>query len=194
MFSVLVLAWLFLPIYIASGVSVGCCVHRGGEGLTPSRSSCRAWGCSCGLAGGDRAAACDQHCRLGAQIAPKPLAMSRVAPCPEEVDGDSPVMVYREPCASIAAVSACPEPNTSPGQPPGPVCCCASANTHTAPRGALGSSGNDPQNVPPSLTPCLSVGYDHAGIFAETFRRQKNSDIPGHSLLVHLHLHQNICK
>ncbi|XP_064582270.1 sodium/myo-inositol cotransporter 2 isoform X3 [Zonotrichia leucophrys gambelii] len=36
-------------------------------------------------------------------------------------------------------------------------------------------------------------GYHHAGVSAEALWRQKNSDIPGHPLPVHLHLHQNIC-
>lgn len=46
--------------------------------------------------------------------------------------------------------------------------------------------------IPPSHV--SRVGYHHARVLAETFWRQKDSDVPGDSLLVHLHLHQNISK
>lgn len=47
----------------------------------------------------------------------------------------------------------------------------------------------------PYLTPCFSrTGHYHARVPAEALWRQKNSGVPGDSLLVHLHLHQNIGK
>ena len=38
------------------------------------------------------------------------------------------------------------------------------------------------------------TGHDHARVLAEALWRQKNSDVPGDSLLVHLYIHQNISK